>query len=791
MLMNLHVGTLMGNEYVEHVAEIEQELTAKRGEQLRYKMLIREESPLAKLHNLDRPDTIIFGLTLIQIAQICMGGIPLILTALIVNTLLGIKGLSSLIFLFIAGLGCMIWCLCVVSKLDGLPRLQWIRIAINFWRLPRLLVLAPEGLKAPDKLTHAVDQLRLQVLSLPWSGTITPEYDENGKLTFGGDVLLGDKLVVRVFAVEGLDPRLMSDGEKAAAAGAWRKYLDAQLPGDGGVQVTARVEPLDLSEQLAALAADNFDSILRPAVKSLTDEVMDCQGGYPRCLYLVLRASGNDALALLDAKQQEMVEALAVLRLGIERVVPSVENGLLPVPTGGKDHSKYVELGDVAHRTWVITKWPRNVHPAWLQSLQVFAGPVDVSLFVSPIGESESMVRVERMKKAYRSTLRLGRGDAGVESSLRDTEEVSRSVAEGDSKLHSLGLYMTAHCDANELPQLERLLSGKARNMGLRIEPATHRMQRGRITTMPLGTDLLGHTRTFESHSASEVLPFATGGFRKTDGILMGRLLATSSNAWPGTPVFVNRWKLLAHNSLTVATSGAGKSASQKITVAREVLAGTEVIIIDPSPDSEYDQIVQALGGKIIRPGDDIVLGARVTTFRAAPSSSLDSGPSQAEFIATSLQTVWEYLNHAPRCRRLIVVDEAFKVCRSNNETRDILWEMVKTSRHLCAGVAIVTQDYSDVVHGEFGDSIVSNSPLVFLLQQKPAAIPALRVPFGLRPGEEQFLVEAGQGQGLLIVGDRRAAIKVKATEWELPQIVTAQPQQLISVAMNGQIRGR
>lgn len=748
---------------------------------------------MAKLHNLDRPDTIVFGLTVIQIAQICAVGIPLFLVALAANTLMGIKGPLAILFFFIAGLGCMIWSLCVVSKLDGLPRLQWIRIAINFWRLPRLLVLAPEGLKAPDKLTHAIDQLRLQVISLPWAGTVPVEYDSNGKYLRGGDVLLGDGLVARIFALEGVDLKLMSDEEKSAAAGAWQAYLDAQIPGDGGVQVVARVEPLDLSNQLIPLSAPHFDPIMAPAAEALAEELKDCEGGYPRRLYLVLRARGNDALSLLDAKQQEMVEALAVLRLGIERVVPTIENGLLPVPVSGKDYSKYVELGEVAHRTWLVTNWPRTVHPAWLQSLQVFAGPVDVCLFVTPVGESESMDRVERMLKAYRSTMRLGRGDLKVESSLTDAEEVGRKVAEGDSKLHAVGLYLTARCDADEIPQLERLLKGKARALGLRIEPATHRMQRGRITTMPLGTDLLGHTRTFESHSAGEVLPFATGGFRGTDGILMGRLLATASSAagWPGTPVFVNRWNLLAHNSLILANSGAGKSVTAKTTaVAREVLAGTEVIIVDPSPDSEYDRIVDAMGGCIVRPGDKPVFGSSVMTFRATPNRE-EGTPAQSEFIAKSLEEIWEYVNRSPRKRRLIVVDEAFKVCRSNSIARDTLWEMVKTFRHLLAGVVIVTQDYSDVVHGDFGDSIVSNSPLKFLLRQDPAAIPALRVPMGLRPGEEKFLKEAGQGQGLLIVGDRRAAVKVKATAWELPQVVTAQPQSIDLVTTNGQIRGR
>ena len=67
--------------------------------------------------------------------------------------------------------------------------------------------------------------------------------------------------------------------------------------------------------------------------------------------------------------------------------------------------------------------------------------------------------------------------------------------------------------------------------------------------------------------------------------------------------MIVDRFALENHNAVVFATSGAGKSFLVKVELARAILAGTRVIVIDP--EGEYARLVASLGGEVIaiRPG--------------------------------------------------------------------------------------------------------------------------------------------------------------------------------------------
>jgi type IV secretory pathway VirB4 component len=95
----------------------------------------------------------------------------------------------------------------------------------------------------------------------------------------------------------------------------------------------------------------------------------------------------------------------------------------------------------------------------------------------------------------------------------------------------------------------------------------------------------------------SATFPFAGGDLPTGSGLLYGVNTATRS------PVIVDRFALENHNAVVFATSGAGKSFLVKVELARAILAGTRVIVIDP--EGEYARLVASLGGEVIaiRPG--------------------------------------------------------------------------------------------------------------------------------------------------------------------------------------------
>jgi type IV secretory pathway VirB4 component len=60
--------------------------------------------------------------------------------------------------------------------------------------------------------------------------------------------------------------------------------------------------------------------------------------------------------------------------------------------------------------------------------------------------------------------------------------------------------------------------------------------------------------------------------------------------------VLFDRFSLTNYNSVTFATSGAGKSYSIKLEILRSLMFGTEVIVIDP--EREYEYLAESTGGR-------------------------------------------------------------------------------------------------------------------------------------------------------------------------------------------------
>ena len=60
--------------------------------------------------------------------------------------------------------------------------------------------------------------------------------------------------------------------------------------------------------------------------------------------------------------------------------------------------------------------------------------------------------------------------------------------------------------------------------------------------------------------------------------------------------ILFDRFSLANYNSVTFATSGAGKSYAMKLEVLRSLMIGVSVIVIDP--EKEFEKLAQATGGR-------------------------------------------------------------------------------------------------------------------------------------------------------------------------------------------------
>ena len=146
-----------------------------------------------------------------------------------------------------------------------------------------------------------------------------------------------------------------------------------------------------------------------------------------------------------------------------------------------------------------------------------------------------------------------------------------------------------------------------------------------------------------------------------------------------------------------------------------------------------------------------------------------DATRAAATLIA--LDAIWRDADTPPArqagpVRRLVVVDEAWQLLRDGEGAR-FLFRMAKAARKRAAGLTVVTQDAADVLGSDLGLAVVSNAATQILMRQAPQAIDAVTAAFRLTAGEARLLLNAPQGEGLLVAGHTRIGFRAVASPAE------------------------
>ncbi len=140
---------------------------------------------------------------------------------------------------------------------------------------------------------------------------------------------------------------------------------------------------------------------------------------------------------------------------------------------------------------------------------------------------------------------------------------------------------------------------------------------------------------------------------------------------------------------------------------------------------------------------------------------------------------IWNVVRSEKK-KRILVIDEAWWLMMHEDSAR-FIHALVKRCRKYYLGITTITQDVNDFLHSQYGQAIVTNSALVLLLRQSPAAVDNIQKTFLLTDSEKYLLLESGPGEGIFFAGLKHAAIKVVASYTE-DQIVTTNPQQLLEI---------
>jgi type IV secretory pathway VirB4 component len=271
--------------------------------------------------------------------------------------------------------------------------------------------------------------------------------------------------------------------------------------------------------------------------------------------------------------------------------------------------ARFLRVDDGFCATLVVTGYPAEVGPAWLEPLLSWPGRLDLALHIeplpAPIAASRLRTQRARLESSRRADEAKGKlADPYVEAAADDAADLAERLARGVAKLFRVGLYCTVHARTEqELVEACAQVKAAAASTLLEVQPATWRHLAGWTTTLPLATDSLQMLRTMDTAALAAAFPLASpdlpaplpGDDPPTGGVLYGVNPASNGVVW------WDRWACENYNSVVLARSGAGKSYFVKLEVMRNLYHGVQVEIIDP--EDEYTRLADAVGGIIVRLG--------------------------------------------------------------------------------------------------------------------------------------------------------------------------------------------
>ncbi len=247
-------------------------------------------------------------------------------------------------------------------------------------------------------------------------------------------------------------------------------------------------------------------------------------------------------------------------------------------------------------RVFFAVSYPRYLTDGWLEPILNLEKETDLSIVIHPIDTSETLKKFQKKVAEVQSQIneRAEKGmvrDPQLDAAYRNLEELRDKLQQAEEKLFNVGLYIAIYADTEEeLNKIEGEVKGMLDSRLVYIKPALFQQEEGFRSILPTVSDeLLVHSK-FNTSPLSSFFPFTSFDLTSNNGILYG------VNRHNSSLVLFDRFSLTNYNSVTFATSGAGKSYMTKLEILRSLMFGTEVIVIDP--EHEYEYLAEATGGR-------------------------------------------------------------------------------------------------------------------------------------------------------------------------------------------------
>ncbi len=258
----------------------------------------------------------------------------------------------------------------------------------------------------------------------------------------------------------------------------------------------------------------------------------------------------------------------------------------------------YQKINSTYTRTFFIAGYPRTVPANWLSPLINFPHRADIAMYIFPVEVQKIMDDLRRkiteMEAEIQSDIRAGKiSNINTEVKLEDARSLQEQLAKGAERFFQFGLYITIfESSKDRLEAITKQLQSLLGSLLIVSKKASLQMEDGFKTTLPMGVDRLLITRNMDTTSLATTFPFTSSELTMDTGIVYGL------NEHNGSLVIFDRFSLENANMVVFAKSGAGKSYTIKLEALRQLVFGTDILILDP--EHEYEDMCTAVGGEYI-----------------------------------------------------------------------------------------------------------------------------------------------------------------------------------------------
>lgn len=265
-------------------------------------------------------------------------------------------------------------------------------------------------------------------------------------------------------------------------------------------------------------------------------------------------------------------------------------------PTAIHIKPKNINVSGRLARVFFVINYPRYLTDGWLEPVLNLEREMDISIVIHPVSTADSLKRFQKKVAEVQSQIseRVEKGmvrDPKLEAAYHNLEDLRDKLQQAEEKLFDVGLYICVYGKTDkDLDEIEGDIRGILDSRLIYTKPALFQQEQGFKSVIPtLSDELMVHSK-FNSSPLSSFFPFTSFDLTADTGILYG------INRHNSSLVLFDRFSLTNYNSVTFATSGAGKSYNTKLEILRSLMFGTEVIVIDP--EREYEYLAEATGGR-------------------------------------------------------------------------------------------------------------------------------------------------------------------------------------------------